>query len=317
MLVMTCCMILPGCISKPDRPDDHGRTRHLPPGISRTDPASGASPGNALAHRRRTELPLPSQQDAPSFFDTRASRAPLQAGIKRVTSRDISLILVLFDDRNYRISVVDKEQGPETEWPTAQAAARAHGALAAINAGFFTPEGRPLGLVIENGRHIGTWNAQSSLTSGLLSVEKSPRLLRRRHWRSFSPTRHLVQAGPLLIENGRAVDGLDNGERSPRSFLAWDGGSRWAFGYCEKANLTELALSLANQPLEQLDITTALNLDGGRSSDLWVSREVQGGPLTTRRLWNRSVRNYLLLHRRSPEQPGNGAAGSPPPPILP
>ncbi|MEC9055140.1 MAG: phosphodiester glycosidase family protein [Verrucomicrobiota bacterium] len=296
---MATCMILAGCTSQPGKPGAPPRVRPLLPGISQTHPPSGASPDGSPARDKRTELPLPLQRDAPSFFETRASRVPLQAGIKRVTSRGISLILFLFDDRNYSISVADKEQGPQTEWPTAKAAAKAHKALAAINAGFFTPEGRPLGLVIENGRQIGTWNAQSSLASGLLSVEKSPRLLRRQHWRSFSPTSHLVQAGPLLVENSLAVNGLDDGEHCPRSFLTWDGGSRWAFGYCEKATLSELALSLAAQPLKQLDITTALNLDGGRSSDLWVSPEVPGGPLTTRKLWNRPVRNYLLLHRRS------------------
>ena len=116
---------------------------------------------------------------------------------------------------------------------------------------------------------------------------------------SVSPTRHLIQAGPFLVENDIAVGGLENQKRSPRSFLVWDGGSRWALGYADKASLAELATALAAQPVTQLDITTALNLDGGRSSDLWVSAEVPGGPLNTRTLWNRPVRNYLLLHRQS------------------
>ncbi len=225
-----------------------------------------------------------------------SSRVLLPARVQRITSRGIDLTFILFDARNYRLSVADKEKGPKTEWPTAQAAAKAHGALAAINGGFFTPEGKPLGLVIENGRHIGTWNAGSSLTSGVLSVEKSPRILRRRHWRSFSPTLHLVQAGPLLVENDIVVNGLGNRERSPRSFLAWNGRHHWALGSSGKATLSELARALAAQPLAKLNITTALNLDGGRSSDLWVSPQVAGGPVSTRKSWNNPVRNYLLLH---------------------
>ncbi|MEC9055683.1 MAG: phosphodiester glycosidase family protein [Verrucomicrobiota bacterium] len=284
-LVLT-CVLLPGCTSQTRSPDRTSFTRAFPPGPS---PADSGTP---------VEVPLPRLGPAPSFPDQPLSRQLLPAGIERVTSRGIALTFFLFDDRNYEISVVDKEDGPKSEWPSAGAAAKAHGALAAINGGFFTPEGSPLGLVIENGKRIGTWNAGSSLTSGVLSVEKSPRILRRRHWRSFSPTLHLVQAGPFLIENDIVVNGLSNREHSPRSFLVWNGRHHWAFGYSGKATLSELALALAAQPLAKLNITTALNLDGGRSSDLWVSPQVRGGPISTRKSWNNPVRNYLLLHHR-------------------
>ena len=136
---------------------------------------------------------------------------------------------------------------------------------------------------------------------GIISVEKSPRLLRRQHWRSFSPTQHLLQTGPFLVENDGEVQGLDDRERRPRSFIAWNGRNRWAFGVAEGATLTDLGSALAAQPLPGMNITTALNLDGGRSSDLWVSPEVSGGPVSTRRVWNRPVRNYLLLIPRHQE----------------
>ena len=42
-------------------------------------------------------------------------------------------------------------------------------------------------------------------------------------------------------------------------------------------------------------IHRAMNLDGGRSSDLWISSRVSGGPLTSRPPWNRPVRNFLIL----------------------
>jgi hypothetical protein len=42
-----------------------------------------------------------------------------------------------------------------------------------------------------------------------------------------------------------------------------------------------------------------LNLDGGRSSDLWISSAVQGGPLRERPLWNKPVRNFLVLIPRT------------------
>ena len=291
VLTISSSLLYVNCSS--DRSKPRGLENNLLPS------GSLAAPDLLQHDPRPLDIPkVPSQQDVTisGFLDPRPSRVPLRAGLERVTSRGLALTLLLFDDRNYRISVADKEKGPKTEWTTAQAAAKAHGALAAINGGFFTPEGSPLGLVIENGRHIGTWNAGSSLTSGVLSVEKSPRILRRRHWRSFSPTLHLVQAGPLLIENDIVVNGLGNRERSPRSFLVWNGRHHWAFGSSGKATLSELARALAAQPLAKLNITTALNLDGGRSSDLWVSPQLDGGPVSTRKSWNNPVRNYLLLH---------------------
>ena len=226
-----------------------------------------------------------------------SSEVPLHARVQHVTSVGIELSFVIFDSRNYQFAVADKEGGPDTEWTTSQAAAAAHNAVAAINASFFDKEGQPLGLVIEEGRRIGRGNSQSALTSGVFTVEKGPRLLRRRHWRSFSPTRHLVQAGPFLVENDNLVHGLDDQKSSPRSFLVWDGRSSWAFGYTGQATLAGLGRALAAQPLTKLSITTALNLDGGRSSDLWVSPLITGGPLNTRKHWNKPVRNYILLQR--------------------
>ena len=264
-------------------------------------PATGASttaplPLPALPQRASRDRELigePREKDL--LASSPRSLVPLDARIKKVTSGKVALTFLLFDDREYDIAVADKDQGPATEWQSAQAAAIGHGAVAAINGGFFTPEGKPLGLVIEGGKRIGTWNSQSSLTSGLLSVEKSPRLLRRQHWRSFSPTRHLLQAGPFLIENSAVVRDLSDRERRPRSFLVWNGRHRWAFGIAEGVTLASLSAALAAQPLSEITITTALNLDGGRSSDLWASPRIPGGPVSTRRIWNTPVRNYLLL----------------------
>lgn len=299
MAIVLTTVLLSGCTSQTRSPGKTSFTRAFPAGRSTENSLTSPDPDYPAGPDARVEAPLPGSSPTPTFPDLQPSRQPLSAGIERVTSRGIALTFFLFDDRNYEISVVDKQGGPRTEWPSAMEAAKAHGALAAINAGFFTPKGNPVGLVIENGRRIGTWNAGSSLTSGVLSVEKSPRLLRRQHWRSFSPTRHLVQAGPFLIENDIAVTGLNNRDHSPRSFLVWDGRHYWALGYAGKATLSELASALAGQPLARLNITTALNLDGGRSSDLWVSPQVHGGPVSARRNWNNPVRNYLLVHHHS------------------
>jgi len=220
-------------------------------------------------------------------------------GVYRTTSKGIALTLLVFDDRSFALSVADKQGGPATEWASAQGAAQAAGALAAINASFFTPEGEPLGLVIEQGKRFGSWNTASSLTSGVLVVRgRQCRLLRRNLWPRAAAADHLVQAGPFLLENGEKVSGLSSTSARPRSFLAWDGRHHWAMGFAESATLAQLSAALAAQPLAGTRFATALNLDGGRSCDFWVARTVEGGPVSTRKFWNNPVRNYLLLRKR-------------------
>ena len=268
-----------------------------PPQLGDRPPSPNRSRMNPMEnlHPRGFDPGADKLLSANRFPDPQRSRVVLPPVLKQITWKGVALTFLLFDDREYDIAVADKDQGPATEWQSAQSAATDHGAVAAINGGFFAPDGKPLGLVIEEGKRIGTWNSQSSLTSGLLSVEKSPRLLRRQHWRSFSPTRHLLQAGPFLIENSAVVRDLGDRERRPRSFLVWNGRHRWAFGVAEEATLAGLSAVLAAQPLSEITITTALNLDGGRSSDLWASPRIPGGPVSTRRIWNTPVRNYLIL----------------------
>lgn len=55
------------------------------------------------------------------------------------------------------------------------------GGLLAINAGFFTPEGKPLGLVVSDGKISGTWNSASSLGTAIFkeSISGSSSISRR------------------------------------------------------------------------------------------------------------------------------------------
>jgi len=60
-----------------------------------------------------------------------------------------------------------------------------------------------------------------------------------------------------------------------------------------------LGTALAGAELGGVKIKSALNLDGGRSSDLWVGSSAAGGPLRERPLWNKPVRNFLVLIPRN------------------
>ena len=165
---------------------------------------------------------------------------------------------------------------------------------AAVNAGFFTPEGDPLGLVVAAGKISGSWNTASSLGSGVWYQNRSGKIAIARRGTlnraEASAMRELIQAGPLLVENNRAVSGLDATKPSVRIAILWDGGTRWWIGRGSPCTLAALGEALAAWPIRH-----ALNLDGGRSSDLWISECVSGGPLLRRAPWNRPVRNFLVL----------------------
>jgi hypothetical protein len=256
------------------------------------------SPEKALAVRESAALPaelvLPEPRPATARQSVRFSE-----------SRHGNVVMsgVAFDARDYRLRVVDQDGGPGSEFADAAAVGRAMGGVAVVNAGFFPPEGKPLGLVVAEGRAAGVWNDGSSLGSALWREERAGGMAiirRSAKARASAPTaRNLLQSGPLLVEHGQPVSGLDESKTSARSFLIWDGGQRWWLGTCTPVSLAGLARILASDPPSGWASRTVLNLDGGRSSDLWVSAVLAGSERSTRMPWNRPVRNFLVIMPQS------------------
>jgi len=237
---------------------------------------------------------------APVVEAAEVSQGPLEATrATRVTLSGIEFEGVAFDARVGRLRVVDQEQGPGSKFADAGEAATSCAGLAAVNAGFFTPEGAPLGLVVAGGKVRGTWNSGSSLGSGVwCEAGDGTCAIRRREAigrGAAGGMRELLQAGPMLVEGQRAVSGLESEKTSARTVIAWDGGSRWWIGRTPPCTLADLARALASSGPAGWPVKSALNLDGGRSSELWVSSKVPGGPVSRRPMWNRPVRNFLVL----------------------
>ncbi|WP_435894273.1 phosphodiester glycosidase family protein [Oceaniferula spumae] len=209
--------------------------------------------------------------------------------------------MVHFDGRKHQLRVADQQNGPGSRWMTAKDAAATYGGLAAINGGFFTPEGKPLGLLVETGSRRGHLN-KSSLGAGVfISTHDRAVIVRRETYQKTANswnTQNLLQTGPMLVENSRIVSGLSKDKPRPRSFIAWDGNHHWAIGHTTASSLDQLARALANQSTAGFKVRTAVNLDGGRSSDLWVGGNVRGGGKSHRGFLNKPVRNYLILINR-------------------
>lgn len=225
-----------------------------------------------------------------------------QAELLRATRVEQSGIMfegVAFDSRAHRLVVVDQEHGPESRFADAAEAAGSLGGLAAVNGGFFTPEGSPLGWVISGGKRSGSWNTASSLGSGIWHENPGGQsAISRREQLGKSGAgamRELLQAGPMLVDQRHVVGGLDSSKSSARTLIAWDGDNRWWIGRTPPCSLADLARALAAGGPAGWPVMSALNLDGGRSADLWISARVKGGPVSQRPLWNRPVRNFLVL----------------------
>lgn len=226
----------------------------------------------------------------------------IPANPPRVTAREISGISfegATFDSRSHRLAVADQPDGPGSRHADSESAARSLKGIAAVNAGFFTPEGAPLGLVVSAGKISGSWNTSSSLGSGAWFENRSGSMAIARREKlgraGVTAMRELIQAGPLLVENNRSVGGLEATKSSVRTVILWDGGTRLWMGCSSPCTLAALGQALATSSFAGWPVRNALNLDGGRSSDLWISDAIIGGPILRRPPWNRPVRNFLVL----------------------
>lgn len=266
-------------------------------------PLASCFPAPQVAKPEKETLRPPDPVSAAIGESVSKPEAPVVAiSPARIRNREISGVLfegVEFDSRTHRMRVVDQAGGPGSRFADAEAAGSSLGGIAAVNGGFFTPEGDPLGLVSADGAVRGSWNTGSSLGSGVWyddSAAGTAIVRRTRISRTSALTMNqLVQAGPMLVEGSQAVGGLDAAKASPRTVIAWDGGSRWWIGRSSACSLADAARALASGSPAGWNVRQALNLDGGRSADLWISGSVQGGPLTRRPFWNKPVRNFLVV----------------------
>jgi hypothetical protein len=146
-----------------------------------------------------------------------------------------------------------------------------------INAGFFTEDNKATGLVIADGQRSGqTYKG----FGGMFSMRGGKAELQ---WLSKKPYAHdtsitqAVQSFPMLLLDGQVVDGIpDDGSRNRRSFIGIDREGRVVVGVCQSPlwTMTDLAQYLAGSEL--LGLVSAVNLDGGASTGLWMRGVPEG-----------------------------------------
>ncbi len=149
-----------------------------------------------------------------------------------------------------------------------------------INAGFFTPQKTATGLLIANGKAYG--QAYKGF-GGMFSIrDGKPRL----QWLGSQPyvpdakITQAVQTFPMLVQGGKVMANLPSEDRHTyRSFVAIDKAGKVLLGITRSSSwlLSDLAAMLASHPM--LNVDSALNLDGGASTGIWL-RGMPEGDLT-------------------------------------
>jgi exopolysaccharide biosynthesis protein len=178
------------------------------------------------------------------------------------------LVVLRLDPQAYRIRVAYDSANPGriSDW------ARAVKPVALINGGYFDAEGKATALVIFDGIPQG---ASYEGFGGMVVVNSQGdfelRSLRQRPYDPNEPLQQAMQSSPMLIQPGGLVSDLDTDEdRSRRTVIARDTSGRILLIACDWAAFTlkELATLLKES---DLDLDAALNLDGGRSTGMFVN----------------------------------------------
>lgn len=203
---------------------------------------------------------------------SREPAVPLAGGAQwlRFTSDDgVEFQMVRFHASRCELRVIDQpERSTARSLGKVMAAA---GAIAGVNAGFFTPEFAPLGLVIADGRRVGEWQKSSLLGGAVIVRHGRPLLLWREEVGGAQGITQLVQAGPRLVNHGEPVGGLEASKERSRSFIATDGDGGWLIGIAAYLSLADLARRLtAPELVSGFRVERALNFDGGKSTGLWL-----------------------------------------------
>jgi uncharacterized protein YigE (DUF2233 family) len=145
-------------------------------------------------------------------------------------------------------------------------------ALAAVNGGYFDPEDAPVGLLLSEGRALAPLRKAKLLSGVLFATRSRVDVVRATRFSMSNEIKSALQCGPLMVERGGPVAGLNEARSARRTFAAVDGKGRAALGVCSAVSLAELGriLCLTNTA-GKMKIVRALNLDGGSSSAFWFA----------------------------------------------
>lgn len=212
--------------------------------------------------------------------------------VTKKVKRDIEaeLHLVFFNTRSCELRVI--EQPLKTEAKPLEEIARANGAIAACNGGYFdVPNFLTSGLQIVAGKKQGKL-VRDPLWGCVLVRSGITELLPMEEFHDEAGVSDFVQCSPMYVLGSRALK-LGDRPRNTRTFALTDQAGHWAIGTCRNVGLQEMADILATPGvIREFTVKRALNLDGGPSTGLWW-KDVEGVGHYDKEKWR--VKNMLLI----------------------
>ena len=243
----------------------------------------------ALALIISVALAIGSERAQPLRLES-VSRSDLTDGVELLRSRVVAgglfrgQMVVLYVDLNTVNAHVELNEEKKPLYDLLK------DAIAVANAGYFTREFKPTGLLINDGKvlHPFIKKAGGAGSGVLVAKNGRVRLLERDEVKpnNLKTADLAIQAGPRVIEpDGSPGIHGDDGNRANRTVIGYDGQGRLALAiiYSSDAGmgtgltLFELQTVLGHPQLANMEpnlsFRAALNLDGGPSTGLHVSAE--------------------------------------------
>ena len=187
-----------------------------------------------------------------------------------VSGERASIELAIFSTKACRLRVIDQPSEPRLDLEDAMAGGVF---IAGVNGGYFDPDYKPIGLLVVDGK-IVTPLQKARLLSGVVSGSaKKIQISRVGEFSLSQKPDAAVESGPMLVDLGKPVHGLEPTRAARRTFVATGAGDKAALGFCSDVTLADLATILTQALSGDFKIQRVLNLDGGSSSAFWFKRE--------------------------------------------
>ena len=177
--------------------------------------------------------------------------------------------LAIFSAKSCGLRVIDNPDGDKNLAEAMEQSQCATG----VNGGYFDPNFAPIGLRVIGGQTLSPLLRARLLTGILTSSPRGIQIVRLSEFSRKQKLDAALECGPMIVDLGARVRGLDDTRSARRSFAAVDRSDRAALGFCSEATLAGLATILATPSAPDFKIQRALNLDGGSSSAFWFKRK--------------------------------------------
>lgn len=192
-----------------------------------------------------------------------------EIGVPALFSSQLLLVRTSLKDFKFSVGLASDFGSQVT---TAKGIAEKSGASLAINANFFDPDLKALGLVVNRGIQRNKIHKGGRVLTGIFELNSSGLGIYHRDGYSSSRAIEAIQAGPRLIADGQSISGLETNDGvTRRSGICIDQKGRVII-FCSVSNLGGISLGNLQVILSDPGIgcKDALNLDGGGSAQLFI-----------------------------------------------